>query len=755
MSELNHPDYNEELDHLERTKSYMDHFINEISNKQQHSAGQIKEAYEILDFLDSSQSYITILVNARYLDHSTETVDKVKRAKSSPYFSRIDFRDHRDEEPKSYYIGKLSLFKEDNEPVIIDWRSPIASLYYEGRLGEVSYKAYEGEITGELSLKRQYTIENEELQDFFDVDITTTDELLQASLRGSADNKLKDIVSTIQAEQNQVIRADLNKPLIVQGTAGSGKTTIALHRIAYLIYTYEKSFNPENFMIIAPNKLFLDYISNVLPDLGVEEAKQTTFTSFCFELLEIKEQLTLQDYKLSTLLENYGLTNSEKDLIKWRATFKGSMTFKKLIDNYICQIEQDLLPKEGIELEGYSIMSKDEITTAFMKDYSYLPLFQRIDHIKKKLSTRAKQQKSLIIQSIQSEYEQKIDQARKSENQELGRKNAVALMEERDQKIARVKQGAGKIVSKYTKQFSKKNYLTHYKNLMKTPSLLKKFCPGNIDEEKVNYLSKTAKTLFKHKQLELEDLAPLLYIKANLEGFSTEIESTNVIIDEAQDFSLFQLHTLKYVLNTKNFTLLGDLSQGIHAYRSIKDWETVNNHIFDKEATSLSLQQSYRTTVEIMNLANQILEQSVNDNVPLARPVVRHGKKPENNVYTQIPDLIQDLAETITKLQSSNYNSIAIIGKTMNECETIKQNLQQQRIDLPVLTGSEEDYQAGAVIIPSYATKGLEFDTALIVNLEEEYQKNELDAKLLYVSMTRAMHELYIFNILGKIEFLN
>jgi len=237
-----HSDYQEEAKRLKDTKTYFDQFIENTQLNRTIYENDMRQAFVDLDYLDSSQSYITILVNAKMLDVSKENLNKVINAKNKPYFSRIDFKENGSSDGKKYYIGKLSLLKENNEPLIIDWRAPIASIYYDGRLGEVSYQTDTGTVIGELSLKRQFTIEDGELQDFFDVDITTNDDFLQAHLGAHADNRLKDIVSTIQAEQNKIIRADLEKPLIVQGAAGSGKTTIALHRIAYLIYTYEKNY---------------------------------------------------------------------------------------------------------------------------------------------------------------------------------------------------------------------------------------------------------------------------------------------------------------------------------------------------------------------------------------------------------------------------------------------------------------------------------------------------------------------------------
>ena len=180
--------------------------------------------------------------------------------------------------------------------------SNIKFILWPEEFGRSNYLSPEGLIEGEISLKRQYFINNQILEKYSDIDLKTNDELLQIALEEKADDRLKNIVATIQTEQNSIIRADMNKPLIVQGVAESGKTTIALHRIAYLIYNCDKEFNPDNFMIIAPNKFFLNYISNVLPDLGVENVKQYTFEDFAYEVIGKKLKISDNNEKLVTIV---------------------------------------------------------------------------------------------------------------------------------------------------------------------------------------------------------------------------------------------------------------------------------------------------------------------------------------------------------------------------------------------------------------------------------------------------------------------
>ena len=606
----NHSDYSLEKNRLEETIRYMSDYLDKIRLRQDVYRDEVKEAFVNLDYLDSSQSYITILVNARQLDNSRESMDQVERAIDKPYFARIDFQAYRETCPAKYYIGKLSLFDENYDPLMIDWRAPIASIYYEGRLGKTSYRAGEVQISGQLKLKRNYTIEDGQLQDFYDMDITTNDQVLQASLRGNADQRLKDIVATIQAEQNQIIRAGLERPLIVQGVASSGKTTIALHRIAYLIYTYEQTFTPDQFMIITPNSLFLNYISDVLPELGVEQVEQTTFADFCLDLLKVKSKLLGPEEKLQVLLQNDDSgKNEESGWIKWSAAFKGSLEFKALLDRYVEQLKIEMLPDEDVMLEEYRVLSLDEVRKWFLADLNYLPLQQRLKQIKKKIAVKLKEKKKKIIEKINEQYEPDMNRARMiSTGEEEVNYVLVDLLENRDRKLDSIEKTARNLTASYMKKFKKDNVLAVYRKLVTDPELLKSFADESLEEDGVKHLCREAKKYLKANCLEPEDLAPLLYLKMKLEGFDRKIDLNYAVIDEAQDFSLFQFHVLKEALNTERFTILGDLSQAIYDYKSVSNWDEVSERIFRDDANYLTLEQSYRTTVEIMECANRVLQ---------------------------------------------------------------------------------------------------------------------------------------------------
>ncbi|WP_120169427.1 3'-5' exonuclease [Thermohalobacter berrensis] len=244
-------------------------------------------------------------------------------------------------------------------------------------------------------------------------------------------------------------------------------------------------------------------------------------------------------------------------------------------------------------------------------------------------------------------------------------------------------------------------------------------------------------------------------MKHKIFGFKKDIKINSVVIDEAQDFNIFEFYALKEILNTNMFTLLGDLSQGIHSYRSINDWNDVID-IFGKNSTSyMTLVQSYRTTVEIMDFANKVLKKLNDEKLVYAKPVIRHGEKPEIKEFKDQNKLIKSLEDKISAMLNENYKSIAVICKTMEECEKLEKFLKKSgKLDVKVIDENEEVFDGKVVLVPSHLAKGLEFDVIFITNLEEDYKNNNIDIKLLYVAMTRAHHRLYVYHTEGKLEIL-
>jgi DNA helicase-2/ATP-dependent DNA helicase PcrA len=751
MSKNNNPEFKKEENRLDYTIDYLKHVINSTDEYKKSFKDNIKDAFENLDYLDSSQSYINIIMNANFLQVAMKNYDSYRKALKKPYFARIDIQASESQEVEALYIGKTSLFREeDNQPLIIDWRSPLASVYYDGRLGEVTYETVDGEQTVDLQLKRQLTIDKGELLDYIDIDLTANDSFLQAALEANADDKLKDIASSIQAEQNKIIRANIKQPLIVQGVAGSGKTTIALHRIAYFIYTYEDTFDPENFMIIAPNKVFINYISDVLPELGVEDVKQTTFTEFMLEVLDLKLKLESPYKDMKIMVENKKVKDS--DLLEWLLAYKGSLDFKNMLDAYIQDVESQFLPIESFALQEHVLVSSKSIQRMLQDDLKDLPIYKALAEIEKNLKYQLKNRKKVILDRTENEYDERIEYIRfKEKETEERRLKLVDLIDKRDNKLNSLKKDATTLVRKYMKSFPQKKLLDYFKELFTVENVIK-YTQHPLTEKQINFLVDYMGQVFRTKTFDLEDLTTLVYLKYKLFGLDYKLNIKNVVIDEAQDYSVFQLYVLKDLLKTNMFTLLGDLSQGIYSYRAFDTWNEVIHQVFDEiKPNYMTLVQSYRTTVEIMEVANEIIKQ-FSQGLELAKPVIRHGNKPLYKVFEDKEAYVDAIYKSV-KSKEADYSSIALICKTLNECQDIQKLLRKKGLDsIHILDEEQDTYGGGHLLVPSYLAKGLEFDIVLVITWTETYSTSPLDLKLLYVAMTRAMHRLEIYAFEQGIE---
>lgn len=758
MSAANHPAYKEELERCRYTLDYVEKSLKKALEKREKIGNELESVQKYMSG-DSSADYTSIMVNTMLHDTLALKVKNLYTARGKPYFARVDYKENDFDRTEKLYIGKMSLSRdEDQEIVIVDWRAPIANLYYEGRLGPSSYECPDGIINGELLLKRQFSINNGSLDEVFDIDITTNDEFLQTYLGANAENRLKEIVSTIQEEQNKIVRAPMWKPLIVQGVAGSGKTTIALHRIAYLIYTFEKSFDPENFMIIAPNRLFLNYISEVLPELGVDRVKQTTFEEFSMELIGKKFKLRDANEKLNMFV-NHNVTEEQiehNNLVRGSSILKTSMDFKDIIDEYLKEIELSFIPKKDITLGTKVIFSYEELNNLFLTQYGMWPIAQRMNEIKKSIKTRLKTSKDQFIQQIHAECDKKVARARAGIADTSERQRCILeAFEKRDRVLEKIEKAAKSLIKDYVASLPKLSPYQYYVDLMKNTEVFNRIVAKYTDEETCKFIREYTLDILNSGGIEQEDLAPIIYLKYKVYGMDEKIPVRHIVIDEAQDFSAFQFYVMKKIVKDSSFTILGDLCQGIHFYRGVRNWDEVVNNVFEgKKCEFLTLEQSYRTTVEIMEAANNVMEKLDNKDLVRAKPVIRHGEPVEYIQKNDISDVAADIVEKIEQAKKLGHKTIAVICKTMEECSQILPMIKKADKNISIITGNEKEYKSGIVVVPSYLSKGLEFDVVLISNASSEYYtKSDLDIKLLYVAMTRPLHKLCIYHT-GEISNL-
>ncbi len=704
----------------------------------------------------SRGTFSTELILAQNIqDFANKDLHKYNESKDNPYFARIDFKEKiRDVE--SFYIGKFGLIDEvKNEEVVIDWRAPLANLYYSGTFGSASYTAPMGEIQGDLLLKRKFQVKDGKIVNIFDEGVNElivpvsedgeelVDEFLKINLEENMSKKLKDVVNTIQREQNEIIRAYKNKPIIIQGSAGSGKTTVALHRLAYLVYTYGDEMNNRNILVVAPNQLFLDYISDILPNLGVSNVKQSTFEELCSAILNIKYKIITKDKKLAHIME----CKDEEEIkyITASSKIKGTMTYKTIMDRFIKYLERKSSEVEDILVDEYILFSAKEIKRLYIKDLENLPINKRKDEINKYFKGKLKSRIEEIKEKIENVYFFKIKDIkdRKAISEEDKRKEIIKTYDERDKLIGELKTKGSKALKEFFGNWKKISVVDSYINLYNDEEAFSYVTDNCLPKKLADYMRDEINNNIATKNIDCDDLTALTYLQLKLEGVVGE-SYIHTVIDEAQDYSLMQFSVLKEISKNNSMTIVGDLGQGIYNYKGINSWESLIEKVFSEDATYITLSQSYRSTVEIIEFANRVLEKQ-ELNIKPALPILRHGDEPRV-INAREDEEIRVIDSLLEEIYSKNKKTVAIICKTYTECKELHKRLKKEsKYKWELIEESQSKLDIDKLIIPSYMTKGLEFDATIVYNCNEDMYSNEaLDKKLLYVALTRALHLQYV-----------
>lgn len=734
-------DEKKELHKLKKTQNY-------ITKEIKESEERLERGFEDYDFDDYADDFM----KAALRDKFTQRIKNLKMVINKPYFARVDFIEKGDIKRDAFYLGKVMVTDHNTlEQIVIDWRAPIADLYYEGRLGEANYNCPAGNIEGEIKLKRQYFFNKDgELENVMDIDITTNDEMLQPFLAANSDTRLKNIISTIQAEQNKIIRSEMWRPLVVQGVAGSGKTTIALHRIAYLIYNYDKNFFPEEFLIIAPSKFFLNYISNVLPDLGVERVQQSTYEDIAFEIIGDEFDIEDPNEKLAIIIDN-NKSDKEKEMskvIEQASILKSSIRFKNMLDEYLYELEKRFIPDEDFKIDKYVFMKREDIHHLYFREYANLPICRRIEEIVKHLKNSVMMRSGEILKDIEEERDYKIAKVKAEEPIEEIRLSMIRNLYGDAEKLAKsVIKDAKKHALNYFGANKVMTPLKYYKEFLDV--YFEQIASERIDKRQIKYIKDSFATAQRKGKIEMEDIAPLMYIKCMVHGVKTKFELKHIVVDEAQDFSEFQFYVFKKIIKSNSMTILGDLAQGIYYYRGTRNWQKTMSVVFgeDSDLKYLTLKKTYRTTEEIMNVANKVIS-NINDvlNCELGEPVMKNGAPVTFKHFENHSDMINQIKARLEEFKQKGFTNIAIIGKTIPDCLKLQKELNDEEIHM--ISSKDSEYNGGINICPSYLSKGLEFDAVIITDADvNNYTKSEVDTKLLYVCITRAMNTLDIYYV--------
>lgn len=646
----------------------------------------------------------------------------LEKASSNPYFARIDFKAITDSDFKEIYIGRNGISK-DGKVLITDWRAPISSLYYDSSTGKTSYKSPTGDVLGEVALKRQYDIENGKLIEYFDVDLVSSDNLLQKYLNANNDSRLKSIVATIQSEQNDIIRRPIDENVIIQGVAGSGKTTVALHKIAYLVYNYINSVKQSQYLVIGPNPVFIKYIKTVLPDLDVSGVSQLTFEQFAKDYIGEEIEINPSNKKISA-----SIAGKSNDIDK----FKSSMLYKNMLENFFELYLKGIVSKP-LKLNDFVVLTEEEMAPIFARalEEQHATLQGRVDATIERLIDYVKNNVDSILTRY-NEYENNLFKNASLEERESLRKKFIKERIE-------IQKNCSATIRKY------------FAKAVLSPIKLYRLFISMLDDfniygyKKINELKKTTMANIKGNKYDFEDLAALLYLKLRTEPNRQYSNIKHTVIDEAQDLGIFNFYVLRKCLPTSTFSIFGDLAQSIYDYRGIDNWDEVNSLIFNNKANIVNFNKSYRTTASIMNVADAISESI---NLGKSDLVVRQGLPVSFDEAPTSNELVEQIANKIKEYKEKGYKTIAVISKTDLLSRYINDDLRELGIVIPNVTEKDDVSldEFSVCTISNQLAKGLEFDAVILNNVNDKIYScdSTLDMKLLYVAVTRALHELDI-----------
>ena len=673
--------------------------------------------------------------------HSAKQLNTVERLEKRPYFARVDFKEQEEKKPETIYIGLGSFADKNDHFLIYDWRAPISSIYYDGKLGEVSYNSPEGKITVDMTKKRQFMIEDGKIVNMFDTNESIGDQMLLEVLSEKSSTQMKSIVTTIQQEQNKIIRNTSADLLFVQGAAGSGKTSAILQRIAFLLYRYRGNLTSSDVIMFSPNQLFNDYIKNVLPEMGEQNMVQMTYWQFVAR--------RLPGMNVENLFKQFEDQNADTNISK----FKDSVNFFNLVTRYAKHLN-----KRGVVFKN--IYFRDKKKPYFDKEkikeiyYSYnenYNLANRIDATREELikmlnrKIAPEARKAWVARTIEgmsqselNELYDRPDQEFESEAKEeafLGRKIVLKALK-----------GVHKRILHNHFINMRAQYLSFLRAVPKMVDLAK----WNIDEEDWMHHIDEVKENFKKHDIAITDVSAYLYLYDLITGRRTDYEMRYAFIDEIQDYTPFQLAYLKYNFPRAKFTMLGDLNQAIFTKDESRSLLKQISGLFDPEKTDVvQLTKSYRSTKQLTNFTKQILRQgekieAFNRQGP--KPVI-WGRDSDEQAIDVLVDVLRD--------NEKRKMTTAIITKDLAGAKFVHEKLSEKGEKSTLIATANQRLVDGTLVIPSYLAKGLEFDAVVMWGANKKNYHQLDETQLVYTITSRAMYKLDVIYTGEKSPFLD
>lgn len=656
---------------------------------------------------------------------SKQRLGILKKLEKNPFFARLDFQEKGEPKKETVYIGLSSFTDKNDHFLVYDWRAPISSIYYDGKLGKVTYMTPDGEQEVDLFLKRQFLVENGKIRAYFDTQETIGDQMLLEVLDGKSSTHMKGIVKTIQKEQNKIIRDTKSKLLFVQGAAGSGKTSAILQRIAFLLYRYRGTLTSSQVVMFSPNSLFNDYIKDVLPEMGEQNMVQMTYKQFLARRLpNLTVESLAQQFETVVDADNKNI-----------GKFVSDVEFFNIMTNYSKLLDQSGMAFKDIKFQGKVFISKEKIQEIY---YSYGPQYNlgnrldaTVDRLIKLLHRKigAEMRSKWVAERIENLSKEQLqalystaDQEFKNgdeENRFLARKIVTAML-----------QG----VYKNIKRLRFLNVAANYLNFLKAVPQIADLSKWDITEEQwKNYVDNFVKS-FTNKQISMNNLSPYLYLYDLVTGRHGELEMKFVFMDEIQDYTPFQLAYMKFKFPRARYTMLGDLNQSIFTKKNSQTLLSEAQKLFDADETRVvQLVHSYRSTKQITDFTKAILT-----NGQKIEPFNRDGDLPNMYCAKDEQESLQQVKTQLAENDEHNFTT-AIIAKTLEDAEHLHDQLKENGVKSTLIRSENQRLAAGTIVLPSFLAKGLEFDAVIMWDASKD-KFSEDEQQLVYTIASRAIN---------------
>lgn len=656
----------------------------ELEYEQRHA--QVQELYKAVNSGDV-ELYNQLMTTSSLEEHAAASLRKNKAALDKPYFGRIDYTETASELEQRVYIGKNGVFRNKTDVLIADWRAPISSVYYENELGDGEYGLPdEKPISIDLHLKRTYSVEKSRLLGYYDSDVASNDELLVQYLSKNKDAVLGEIIATIQKEQNIIIRRSPFANLIVQGVAGSGKTTVAMHRISYLLYNYKHRFESNEYCIVGSNDLLLNYITSGLPELDVPNIRQLRMDQLFIHLCE----------------KDWARKNKTADTDA-TAAMRCTLAFMQELELWLLHLRESLVDLSALQDAQIGAILSEHNNTTLSRENPSFSICTLLATLDERVKTRIK---------------------------------FLMSGEDRDRIQAKLREYAGH----YRDMRPTRSIYELY------PEFLKQWWDeqGAAQPDAAAPAWQAHLDRLRRREYDVYDIAALALIHYRVYQKAPNEQFGLLFLDEAQDFGIGIYYVLRTLLPAAYFTIMGDVSQNIHYDTGLNDWYELQK-IFLKDTRDqfLLLQKSYRNTIEISEYAGRILEKASSGRYRI-QPVIRHGIPVETVRFWSDLEMAEHTARLVDSIRAKGYHTAAVICRDETQAAEARELLSPLT---PLTDGASNNFSTGTMILPIRLVKGLEFDAVILWNLDMEHGPDDpRQAKLLYVAATRALHELHVLN---------